>query len=397
MSHSKYTFVILSTTDWDAPQFGSRQQIALQLAKRGHQVLFTEQPRALHSLISDRKKSLLQTRRWLEGGLRTVIPDLPNLQVYSPPPVLPIFYHPLTNPISQRILKIALRRTLKRLGWQADIFWTYWANSDYLVGAFREKMAVYHCIDNFRASGYPFVSVEHMIALEERLCQKVDYVFTRTTGSADLLKPHSHRLAILDGGVDLAQFDASREFHIPPELADVPSPRIGLVGSLDDRLDVELLDYVANRHPDVQLVLAGFYRAHLVDLSTLLARANVHLLPAVPHHRVPEFVAQFDVCLIPYRVNDFTREVSPLKLYEFLAMGKPVVATPLPYNCREEKHIYLAETSQDFANAVGEALNEPVSLEVQASRRQAAEPHTWANQVDMIEQDLQLRNGKEIT
>ncbi|MFQ5421662.1 MAG: hypothetical protein ACE5EY_15020 [Anaerolineae bacterium] len=137
------TFLIFSTTDWDAPQFGSRQQIARRLA-RNHRVLYVEQPRALHSLISDRQKTALQMRRWLSGGLRQPISDLPNLRVYAPPPVLPVFYHPWTNPMSQRILKLAIGRTIRRLGWQIDVFWTYWANSGYLAGRFGEKVSVYH-------------------------------------------------------------------------------------------------------------------------------------------------------------------------------------------------------------------------------------------------------------
>lgn len=389
MSIGPLTFLFLSTTDWDAPQFGSRQQIALALAKRGHRVLFVEQPRALHSLISDRKKTAVQMQRWLQGGLRTPLTTLPNLQIYAPPPVLPIFYHRLTNPMSQRILKLALRRTLKRLGWQADLFWTYWANSDYLVGAFGEQVAVYHCIDNFRASGYPLVPVAQIVALEERLCRKVDLVLTRTPGLAEMLKPHSQRLELIGGGVDLDQFRYDTVKPIPPELAHIPHPIAGLVGSLDDRLDVELLTHLAESLPQLQLILAGFWRAHLVDLSDLTAKPNVHLLPAIPHHRVPEFVAQFDVCIIPYLVNAFTREVSPLKLYEFLGMGKPVVATPLPYNQREADHIYLAETKVAFVEAVQAALNEPSSASVKATRRQAATPHTWQAQVDAIEGFIQ--------
>ena len=382
---SPVTFLILSTTDWDAPQFGSRQQLGLRLARRGHRVLFVEQPRALHSLISDRRKTMVQMGRWLRGGLRQPIQDLPALQVYAPPPVLPIFYHSLTNPLSQRILKPAIRRTLNRLGWQADVFWTYWANSDHLVETFGEKVAVYHCIDNFRASGYPLVAPEQIIRLEEALCRKVDLVLTRTQGLADMLGQHSRQIEVMGGGVDVEQFRLDRVYLMPPELADIPQPMIGLVGSLDDRLDVGLLQYVAQALPAVNLVLAGFYRPHLVDLSALAALPNVHLLPALPHQRVPDFVAQFKVCLIPYLVNEFTQEVSPLKLYEFLALGKPVVATPLPYILRERAHIYLVESTETFTQAIETALAETQTDALRRKRHQVAKGQSWEAQVDRIE------------
>jgi glycosyltransferase involved in cell wall biosynthesis len=378
------TLVIFSTTDWDAPQFGSRQQIAQRLA-RHNRVLYVEQPRALHSLISDRQKTFIQLRRWLAGGLRRPLADLATLQVYTPPPVLPIFYHPWTNPFSQRILKLAIRRILGRLGWQADIFWTYWANSHQVVGAFGEKISVYHCIDNFRASGYPLVSPRQIIAMEETLCRKVDLVLTRTTGLAENLRPHSQRLEIIAGGVDTDLFRPDTDVSCPPELRGLPKPIVGLVGTLDNRLDVPMLQHAAQHLAHVTFVLAGFLRPHLVDLSPLTSLPNVNLLPALPHQRVPEFVAQFDVCLVPYRINEYTREVSPLKLYEFLAMGKPVVATPLPYLCREQKLIYLAESAEEFTTAILQSLREPSSSELQLIRRQAAEPYSWDKQVVRIE------------
>ena len=385
---NQLTFIILSTTDWDAPQFGSRQQIARQLARR-HQVLYVEQPRALHSLISDRRKTLVQMRRWLGGGLRCPIAGLPALQVYSPPPVLPVFYHALSNPLSQRILRVAIRRALKRLNWQADIFWTYWANSSYLVGNLGEQAAIYHCIDNFRASRYPLVSPAQIAALEEDLCQKVDLVITRTEGLARMLKPVSRRVEVIGGGVDTDLFDYSRSFSLPETLKGMPKPIAGLVGSLDDRIDVPLLQHAAQHLPQVTFVLAGFYRSHLVDLSPLLALPNVRLLPPVPHSDVPAYIAQFDVGLIPYLVNDFTREVSPLKLYEFLAMGKEVVATPLPYICREEALVRIAHSPGAFTTAIEQALSNPHLPETQMKRREAAYPHSWQRQSETIERLIQ--------
>jgi len=394
------TLIFLSTTDWDAPQFGSRQQIALQMARQGQRVLFVDQPRALHSLISDRRKSLLQMRRWLTNPLRQPHPDLPNLQVYAPPPVLPIFYHPLTNTISQKILKRAIRRTLQHLGWQADIFWTYWANSDRLVGAFGETLAVYHCIDNYRATGYPLVAQSRIIALEEALCRKVDWIITRTAGLADLLRPCCRRVDVIGGGVDMDLFNPQVDYPLPLELGDLERPLAGLVGTLDNRLNIPLISQVAQRLPDVTFVLAGHLRAHLVDISPLAALPNVHLVPAQPHERVPAFVAHFDVCLIPYEVNEYTREVSPLKLYEFLAMGKPVVATPLPYLCQVAEQIYIASSGDKFATAIGQALAEPVDPTIYSTRRQIAEAQAWSRQVtqinDILDELASLKTGSSL-
>src|SRR5215217_3646528 len=130
-----HTFVFISTTDWDAPQFGSRQQIAQLLARRGNRVLFVEVPRALHSFISAPSETLRALRRM--GQMRSLEE---GLFVYTPRPVLPIYYHPLTNAVNQRLLAADVRGALRRLGWpRPDVLWTYWPNSAYLVGQLGER------------------------------------------------------------------------------------------------------------------------------------------------------------------------------------------------------------------------------------------------------------------
>ena len=177
--HEKPSFCFVSTTDWDAPQFGSRQQIARLLAQRGHQVLFVDVARALHSLISapaDTRRALGRMDR-----LRTVAD---GLTVYTPPPVLPIYYNPATNAVSQRLLLAYLRRALRRLAWpRLDVLWTYWPNSAYLVGRLGERMAVYHCIDALTAVKYPLTPPNAIAEMEAELCRKVDIIFAAHAGA----------------------------------------------------------------------------------------------------------------------------------------------------------------------------------------------------------------------
>jgi hypothetical protein len=169
------TFIFLSTTDWDAPQFGSRQQIARELASRGHRVLFVEVARALHSFISDPPGARRAMRRF--NTIRSVAP---NLVAYTPAPVVPIYYSPLVSAINMRLLARYIGRVLRRLAWRADVLWTYWANSAALLGRLKERAAVYHCIDDFTAVDYPLVSRATIARLENKLCRRVDMVLTRT-------------------------------------------------------------------------------------------------------------------------------------------------------------------------------------------------------------------------
>jgi glycosyltransferase involved in cell wall biosynthesis len=375
------SYLFISTTDWDAPQFGSRQQVAQLLARRGNRVLFVEVPRALHSLIS----APTETRRALKrmGRLRLLEE---GLFAYTPRPVLPIYYHPLTNAVNQRLLVWDVRGALRRLGWvRPDVLWTYWPNSAYLVGKFGEGAAVYHCIDEFATRSYPLVSHGVIAAMEAALCRKVDLVFARTEALSEAKRRFNARVEFLPGGVDIALFDPMRQDLDASALAALPQPRVGFLGTIDDRLDIELLTAVARRLADVSFVLAGPVKQHLVDLSALASLPNVHFLPAYQHSDAPAMIAALDVCLIPYRINSYTEGLSPLKLYEYLAMARPVVATDLPYIQREAAHVKIARSIDEFVAAIQRLLEVAPTPQEEETWRRAAAAVSWASQVDRIE------------
>lgn len=377
------TIIILSTTDWDAPQFGSRQQIARQFARRGHRVLFVEIPRALHSLISDPSGT---RRAWRRMGRARQVPDGPL--VYTPLPVLPIYYNPATNAINQRLLRRDLRRTLARLGWQPDVVWTYWPNTAYLVGRLGERAAVYHCIDDFAAVGYPLTTQAAIARMEAEQCRRADIVFARTEGLAAARRQCNANTHLLPGGVDSDLFDPAHALVARPDVCALPRPRAGFIGTIDDRLDIDLLVHGAERLPDATFVFVGPVKRHRVRIGPLQRLPNVHFLPPCPHNDVPAMIAAFDACLIPYRINPYTKGLSPIKLYEYLAMGKPVVATDSPYLRREAEHIRIARTAPEFLARVQASLASPPSTDEQARWRAAAEAQSWTRQMDEIERHL---------
>jgi len=390
------TFLFLSTTDWDAPQFGSRQQIALQLAREDYRVLFVEVPRAIHSLISDpagtrRALRRLGTIRRVQdavGGRRPQMPLADGLLAYTPPPVLPVYYNRAVNAANQRLLLGYLRGCLSRLGWRPDVLWTFWPNTAYLVGRLGERVSVYHCIDDFAAVGYPLTSRRAIARMETQQCRKVHLILTRTvalTAAKRRLNANTH---LLPGGVDTDRFDPSRVAAPPAEVTNLPRPRVGFVGTIDDRLDVALLAKCAGALPAASLVLVGPIKRHRVNVRSLRKLPNVHFLPPCTHAEVPSLVAAFDVCLIPYRVNEYTRALSPIKLYEYLAMGKPVVATDLPYLRREAAHIRIAQTSEGFRDAVDAVLDSPPSAQQRVRWRAVAEAHSWQRQTAEVMRHL---------
>ena len=377
--------LFLSTTDWDVPQFGSRQQIAMEFVRRGHRVLFVEIPRALHSFISDPAGTRRSLRRM--GRIRQ-IPGGPL--AYTPLPVFPVYYHPLTNALSQRLLVRYVRAAVARLRWRIDVLWTYWPNTAYMIGRLGEHVAVYHCIDDFVAAGYPLTSPQYVARMEAEQCRRVDIVFARTERLASARRQHNPNTHLLPGGVDARHFDPARS-SVPHRAIDIlPRPRVGLVGTIDDRVDTELIGYCARNLPHATFVLVGPVKKHRVDVRCLEDLPNVHMLPPCSHAQVPSIVAGLDVCLVPYRVNAYTEGVSPIKLYEYLAMGKPVVTTDLPYLRREARHIQIGQTREQFLVGIEKALCSAPTDKESAAWRAAAEAQSWSRQVDEIEQHLQV-------
>jgi glycosyltransferase involved in cell wall biosynthesis len=154
------------------------------------------------------------------------------------------------------------------------------------------------------------------------------------------------------------------------------------VGQINERLDRELITVVARAHPEWSIVLVGPILRDL-DVGPLAALPNVHFLGPASLDRLPEFLKPMDVCTVPFHVNEHTRTMNPLKVLEYLAAGKPVVATPLPALRAYGPHVALPSGPREFAAAVEQALAD----DCEARRRTRAEfagRHSWESRLEEI-------------
>jgi glycosyltransferase involved in cell wall biosynthesis len=170
---------------------------------------------------------------------------------------------------------------------------------------------------------------------------------------------------------------------VPADIAPIKKPVIGYVGALQSiRLDIELLDYIAKTKPEWSIVLVG-PEDEQFKASNLHQVENIHFLGSKDPSTLPAFINSFDVCLNPQLINQVTIGNYPRKIDEYLAMGKPTVATRTEAMSVFEDHTYLGTTKEDYVTLIEKALAED-STEKQQQRIQFATTHTWENNVKEI-------------
>jgi glycosyltransferase involved in cell wall biosynthesis len=198
-------------------------------------------------------------------------------------------------------------------------------------------------------------------------------------------------------GVDFHAF--SRPVPEPEDLAAVPRPRIGYVGFLKKQLDWVLLDALADRHPEWSFVFVGPRHDH-PEIRALLdrmeGRENVHFLGAKAVGELGRYPQHFDACILPYQLDDYTRYINPLKLYEYLAAGPPIVGAPIRSLQDFRDQVLLAGGVDEWSEALSEALSpEARGAAKVESRREVARRYDWDALVEGVARELAGRLGDE--
>ncbi len=223
----------------------------------------------------------------------------------------------------------------------------------------------------------------HGLFLEPELVRKSDLVVANSVYLKNYCGKYNSNSQYVGQGCDLSLFRDNPELKIPVEFDTIAVPRIGFVGALNSaRLDVGILIYIAKTRPEWNIVLVG-PEDDVFSSSELHQLDNVFFIGAVPESRLPSFIKGFDVCLNPQLLNEITIGNYPRKIDEYLALGKPVVATQTETMVAFSGYVYLANDKSDYIQLIEKALNED-SFVLYESRIMFASTHTWENSVSEI-------------
>jgi glycosyltransferase involved in cell wall biosynthesis len=301
-----------------------------------------------------------------------------NLFVLTPL-VVPLPTSRWARRVNQRLLIGQVRSALSALRAGPVQVWTFTPDVSYVLGNFAEERVVYYCVDDFaQFSGY---DRQQVLRDEADLCRKADLVVTTSTALHEAKRPLNCNTLLIPHGVDYDHFSKAlrSDLRVPADIAPVPRPRLGFFGLIRDWVDLDLLADVAQERPDWHVVILG---DSTVDLSPYRKVANMHLLGRRPYEALPAYCKAFDVGLIPFRINELTLAVNPIKLREYLAAGLPVVSTPLPEVARYGELVRTAESSNGFIQAVSDCLGDPPRRREERSAAMATE--TWAAKVEEV-------------
>jgi glycosyltransferase involved in cell wall biosynthesis len=365
--------IICFAKDWSEDPTSNNH--VMRLLARDNEVLWlnsiaTRTPKL--SSGSDMAKIRRKLKSFADGPQRVT----DHLSVFTPL-VLPFPHSGVAVALNQQILRATTGYFRRKLGMRDFQLWSFIPTAVEYFGKMGESFRVYYCTDEW--SQFSYVDGARVTAMEEELCRKCDIVFTTSRTLLEKKRPWNKETHLASHGVDWAHFARALapETVVPPEVTELKHPVLGFFGLVQDWIDIDLIGWLARQRPEWTIVMIGKVA---VDHSHLLDIPNIKWLGRKPYEELPAYCKGFDVGLIPFRINELTRNVNPIKLREYLSAGLPVVSTRLPECAQYPEWCTVADTREQFLAACETALTEG-SPEARRQRSDLMRAESWEHKV----------------
>lgn len=320
--------------------------------------------------LYDARRAAAKVAAMMRGATRAVEQTADSPDVVVNPRALPWHNLSTVRALNGWSLRRDIRRALASIGaTERPLLVSCTPAAFGVVGALEEVASIYFCLDDY--GEIHGTDRDLLRPLEAGMGERVNAMVATAASLTVSRRPRSGRTLHLPQGVNYEHFATPRP--LPPELAALPRPLIGFAGGVGPAVDFGLVRAVAERLPAASVVLVGPLQ-QAIDSASL--PPNVHLLGPRPYAELPAYVQGFDVGLVPYVHNDWTRAVDPLKLLEYLAAGIPVVSTALPEAAKYAQEIWIRDDADGFVEAISASLA-GVGRGDRQSRQSLASSHRW--------------------
>lgn len=344
-----------------------RPQHLLSRCAKSHRVFFVEEP-----IYGDEEKVDVSESH----GVTIVVPQL---------------LHDLTPEEHARHHQALLDNYLSNLNLNHPVLWYYTPMAISWTTRISASAVIYDCMDELSA----FHGASPLLLERERqLFSMADLVYTGGQSLYEAKRPHHPNVFAFPSSVDVHHFEQAKNYDPatePEDQRDIPHPRLGFFGVIDERFDLELLRAIADAKPDWHFVMVG--PVVKIDQNTLPKSSNIHYLGGKDYSQLPSYIAGWDVALLLFARNESTRFISPTKTPEYLAAGKSVVSTSItdvvrPYG--QSKLVRIADEPEEFVKACEQALLDDTSSRPQVDEflSKMSWDKTWQRMDELIQSVL---------
>jgi glycosyltransferase involved in cell wall biosynthesis len=375
------TIICLASSTWDAVNRVNCHHVMERLARR-NRVLFVETVGARRLQARDWRKVLARLRR--ASGARPRLTPPPSMRVVSP-----LIFPDYGSPAAYRLNTVLLRAQIGRAlpsDWRGrpTVLWAFLPYHAGLLGAFREQLQLYHCVDEYAEN--PGVAARFWIGLEAELATRAQAVLTTSKPLFEAKRRFNSSTYYLPNVADIDHFMLARRPNLaePSDTTAIPKPIMMFCGNVSAyKVNLNMVNQVAGENPTWSFVFIGpvGHGDPRTRIAGLTEHPNVFILGERPYDQLPAYFKSADACWIPYNVNRSTTGSFPMKFFEYLAAGKPVVSSDLP-SLGEFSDYYLPGNS---AEEIGRLLRSPSSLARPPLARSDLEPFSWDSRMREIE------------
>lgn len=381
--------VIVGQQPWDVEIGSNCKNIAEEMSKH-NRVLYVNSPLDRITLYKHRTEPKVQKRlaviKGKQNGIEIIKNNLWNLfpdkMIESINWIKNQFLFEWLNKINNKRFASSIRKAMDELGFKHIILFN---DNDmfrcfYLKDFLKPEVSIYYSRDYMLAVDYWKL---HGEKLEPELIAKSDVCVANSTYLANYCKKYNSNSFYVGQGCELDIFMNIKDKNKPQDILSIPNPIIGYVGALQSlRLDLNVIAHIAESNPLWSVVLVGpeddeFKKSNLHQIK------NVYFIGSKDPAELPSYINAFDVCINPQIVSQVTIGNYPRKIDEYLAVGKPVIATKTEAMSIFSDHTYLAENKEEYVSLIKKALSDDNDI-LKEERKKFASSHSWENSVNEI-------------